>query len=154
MSTFLGQHICGCLPDKGNPGASIKGMSAEKTIRTRAFEEMNSQSEIRNLLEDFRKATGMPFLKLVAPDEGTSFVECRDEPANPLCVMIGGDKETCRICADNQRDLINRTAVSGISQEAACFVGLSEFSVPVMEGRRHVASGHMCSLRPREQVKA
>lgn len=119
----------------------------------RLYEEMNGLPEIAAVLEDFRKATGMPFLKLVAPGAEGPFLQPGDA-ANPLCHLVRESPGTCHACACNQSELLRAADSDGLTRCASCFVGLTEFAVPVIEGSRHVAtivSGQVFLRRPSEE---
>lgn len=157
MASFLGHNGYGLKAgkekEKEKGAAAATAPNGHPSPASRLFEEMNSLPEIRKLMEDFRKATGMPFLKLVAPDHSRAFVGIEDE-AGPLCMLVRNSKEACQTCVDNQRNLLDRTEAESETQHANCFVGLTEFAVPVMEGRRHVAtlvSGQVFLRTPTER---
>ena len=143
MNSLSGHH------EHPATGKSAHGTAAKAAV----FEEMNSLPEISELLENFRKATGMPFLKLVPPDHARAFIGAGDE-ASPLCMLVRDSKDSCQTCVDNQRNLLDRTGSGSALQHTHCFVGLTEFAVPVMEGRRHMAtlvSGQVFLRTPTER---
>lgn len=102
---------------------------------------MESLPDLEQYVDAFRKATGLPFLKLMPPDHRKPYVgEASSGEANPLCYLVRNSESGCQECLDNQRSLLQRTGTDFEPRHLNCSVGLTEFAIPVMEGKRHVAT--------------
>ena len=154
------------------PARGAKAMqeeSAEDSSRACCgeFAEMENLPGLERYADAFRKATGLPFLKLVPPDHHKPYLGSgKEEKAkamakgkgkakgNPLCYLVRHSGEGCRECLENQRSLLQRAGEAGEIRHANCAVGLTEFAIPVMEGKRHVAtlvSGQVFMRKPTER---
>ena len=116
------------------------------------FAEMENLPGLERYADAFRKATGLPFLKLVPPDHHKPYLGSgKEEKAkamakgkgkakgNPLCYLVRHSGEGCRECLENQRSLLQRAGEAGEIRHANCAVGLTEFAIPVMEGKQWIA---------------
>jgi len=99
--------------------------------------------------EAFHKATGVS-LKLLPPDEQDRRVIYR-QGKNAFCALVGGTPAGCAACQETQSHLQRSTSRELAPQQVYCFAGLTDIAIPVMVGRRHVAtllSGQIFRRKP------
>ena len=99
--------------------------------------------------EAFRKATGVA-LKLLPPDEIQQRVGYR-QVENAFCALVGSTPAGCEACQETQKRLRRSAAKELVPQQVYCFAGLTDIAIPVMVGRRHVAtllSGQIFRRKP------
>ena len=136
---------------KTNVSACVSLLNEEEGGRE--IDDMSQLPELQQYAEAFRKATGLPFLKLVPPDDLKPFV-CDEKEVNPLCYLVCNSESCGKYCLENQTSLLQRTTSGFKTQQHHCFIGLTVFAVPVMDGKRHVAtliSGQVFLRNPTER---
>lgn len=119
------------------------------------FATIEKLPDLKKYMDAFRMATGLPFLKLVPPNHHKPYVGSEKEvEANPLCYLVRNSESGCQQCQENQLSLLQRAGGDYEAQHMNCSVGLTEFAIPVMEGKRHVAtlvSGQIFVQQPTER---
>jgi methylphosphotriester-DNA--protein-cysteine methyltransferase len=90
-------------------------------------------------MEIFRKATGIPFLKLVEPDEKKLCIGF-GKGGNEFCSLLNDTSRGREICLEAKMNLLKDTAKKRHTHQCDCFAGMSEFAIPIMDGGRHVAT--------------
>lgn len=128
---------------------------ASCAVSSRDFAAIENLPDLKQYMDAFRKATGLPFLKLVPPNHHQPYVQSEKESeVNPLCYLVRNSQTGCQDCLENQRSLLQSTGGDGEIRHVNCSVGLTEFAIPVMEGKRHVAtlvSGQIFVQQPTER---
>lgn len=117
------------------------------------FREIAELPELESHMEAFRKATGLPFLKIVPPEEKHSYIRSKADEG-PLCALVRKSAQGLHACQENQCSLLQCAGKGTDPQYANCSIGLTEFAIPVMEGGRHVAtliSGQIFLKKPTER---
>lgn len=118
-----------------------------------SFDELEKLPFLQKYLDAFLKATGIPFMKLVPPEE-IKFSGGFERGGNPFCSLVRSSQSGCGTCLQSQQKLLRNTARKMEPQHIHCFVGLNTFSIPVMDGAHHVATlvcGQVFLKRPSER---
>ncbi|MEI6279488.1 MAG: PocR ligand-binding domain-containing protein [Verrucomicrobiae bacterium] len=116
------------------------------------FDELAALPLLQRYEKAFRKATRVS-LKLLPPDEQKRRVSFR-QGENAFCALVGSTPAGCASCRETQRRLLRSTARELAPQQVYCFSGLTDIAVPVMVGRRHVAtllSGQIFRRKPTQR---
>lgn len=100
----------------------------------------------------FRKATGVS-LKVVPPGESRQRV-CCGEIENKFCTLVGSTAAGCEACLETQVSVQKSAAKKLTPHQVYCFAGLTIVAVPVLSGKRHIAtlmSGQVFRREPTER---
>lgn len=121
-------------------------------VRPLAFNDLIRLPVIAFYEAAFSKATGVP-LKVVAPDEPDRRL-CFGLQENGFCALVTDTAAGCVACREAQARLQRIVARSFNPQQISCFAGLTDVAVPVLVGKRHVAtlmSGQVFRREPTER---
>lgn len=138
------------LRDESNPSTPLAGKRPKARIGS--FDELATYSVLENYAEAFLKATGIPFLKLLPP-EAVETACAFEKGGNPFCLLVASSLGKCNGCAEGQASLSHKTPQQSHPDYRVCFLGLNTFTIPIMEGSRHVAtliSGQVFLKKPTE----
>ncbi len=117
-----------------------------------AFADLARLPAIKHYEAAFRKATGVP-LKVVPPDEPRQRLSF-GEFENTFCTLMGSTPAGCDACLETQVRVQRSAARKLVPQQVYCFAGLTVVAVPVMIGKRHLAtllSGQVFRREPTER---
>ena len=140
------------VPAKNAFSLKVANAPEKSWAPTIQFDKFAALPELQEYADAFRKATGMPFLKLVPPEELKSCIVF-DNGANPLCFIVRSSQIGCRECLKSQRSLLKKANAAQEVRHKHCFVGLNAFAVPVMDGKKHLGtlvSGQVFLRQPSE----
>lgn len=102
------------------------------------YNALVSSMLVHELETAFGEATGLP-VELV-PSGEPAWLFRSQRRGNPLCSLMAQFPGSCRACEEAHEKLQRRLTGKLEPEVVDCFVGLSEFAVPVMVGGQHVAT--------------
>jgi AraC-like DNA-binding protein/ligand-binding sensor protein len=107
-------------------------------MKSLAFGDVARLAVFREYEAAFRKATGVP-LKLVSADESR---RCQGfgRFENPFCILATTAAASCDGCLAPRARGQNGAGGALLPQQFTCVTGLTTVAVPVVVGRRHVAT--------------
>jgi len=114
-----------------------------------AFAELAVMPLLRHYEEAFYKATGVS-LRLVPPEKPKERISF-GKGENAFCTLVGSIPAGCNACLKTQACNRKNTAENPVMEQHRCFAGLTEVTLPVMIGGRHVAtliSGQIFRRKP------
>lgn len=141
-------------PPRGNKASDLVAKTMEEPHQVASsFDELANLPFLQKYVDAFLLATGIPFLKLVPPEE-TKSSGGFEKGGNPFCSLVTSSLTGCKGCLQTQQKLLRNTPRKLEPLHSHCFVGLSVFSIPVMDGARHIAtlvSGQVFLRKPSER---
>jgi AraC-like DNA-binding protein len=116
------------------------------------FTDLVCLPAIKHYEAAFRKATGVS-VKVVPPDEPRQRLSF-GESENAFCTLMGSTPAGCDACLETQVRVQRSAARKLAPQQVYCFAGFTVVAVPVMIGKRHLAtllSGQVFRREPTER---
>jgi AraC-like DNA-binding protein/ligand-binding sensor protein len=117
-----------------------------------AFADLVCLPAVKHYEAAFRKATGVS-LKVVPPDEPKQRLSF-GESENAFCTLMGSTPAGCDACLETQVRVQRSAARKLVPQQVYCFAGFTVVAVPVIIGKRHLAtllSGQVFRREPTER---
>lgn len=116
------------------------------------FDDLLRLPVVQYYEDSFRKATGV-MLRIVPPDDPERRLNA-GLPENGFCTLVNCTPKGCEACRESHQKVLRAAAGKLSPQEVRCFAGLTDIAVPVIVGKRHVAtllSGQVLSREPTDR---